>query len=349
MELMKAAVFNGVENMQVKEVPKPICEKDGILIKVEACSICGGDIRNFHNGLRHGIESQIMGHEIGGIIEEIGDEVGFFKKGDRVALAPDVSCGQCVYCKRGLVNLCNDHKMLGTHWAGGFAQYVYLPKQVWTRGFIEKIPDTMSYDQAALAEPASSVIACQEYNNVKVGDVVVIIGDGPIGCLHIEVARARGASKIVMVGLDKLHLVPPFKPDHTIHAINQDPVKEVLELTDGIGADIVICANPVTKTQQQAVEMVRKRGRVVLFGGAPKNNAMTTLDSNRIHYNEITVVGAFSYPSNGLEQAIKYISEGLIHTELYIHNLLPLEHIVEGIAFAETGKGLKVIMKPWNN
>lgn len=346
--MMKAAVFKGIENMKHCDVPKPVCEKDGILVRVESCCICGGDIRNFHNGLRHGVESQIMGHEIGGIIEEVGEEITSFQVGDRVAIAPDVSCGECYYCKRGMVNLCNNHRMLGTHWPGGFAQFIYLPKEVWSRGFIEKIPDSMTYDQAALAEPASSVIACQEYNNVKVGDTVVIIGDGPIGCLHIEVARARGASKIIMVGISKLDLAAHFKPDYLIHAIEKEPISEVLKITDGIGADIVICANPVTSTQQQAVEMVRKRGRVVLFGGVPKDNNMTSLDSNRIHYNEITVVGAFSYPAIGLEEAVKYINDGLIHPELYIHKLLPLSQIEEGFELAKQGKVLKVVVKPWS-
>ncbi len=167
MRMMRAAVFEGIENMVTREVPIPQCEEDGILVRVESCGICGGDIRNFHNGLRAGVEKQIIGHEIAGVVEEVGSKVTRFKVGDKVALAPDVSCGQCYYCKRGLVNLCMDHKMLGTHWPGGFAQYVHLPADVLQRGFVEFIPEGMSFDDAAIAEPASSVIACQEYNNVS--------------------------------------------------------------------------------------------------------------------------------------------------------------------------------------
>lgn len=347
METMRAAVFEGIENMVVRELPVPQCEDEGMLVKVETCCICGGDIRNYHTGLRYGVDKQIMGHEIAGCVEETGSRITRFKVGDKVAVAPDVSCGECYYCKRGLVNLCVNHKMLGTNWPGGFAQYVYLPPAVMSRGFVEHVPSHLDFNEAAMAEPASSVIACQENINVGLGDTVVIIGDGPIGCLHIEVARARGASKIIMSGLTRLASVPQFKPDHIINSAEQNPVEEVLKLTNGLGADIVICAAPVISIQEQAVEMVRKRGKVVLFGGVNKNNPMTTLNSNLIHYNEITVVGAFSYPATGLYKAVNLIAEGKISAGKYVTKTVKLDEIPEGIAYAEQGKALRVAVKPW--
>jgi L-iditol 2-dehydrogenase len=347
MRMMKAAVFEGIENIVVREIPIPVCEEDGMLVKVDSCGICGGDIRNYHTGLRAGVERQVMGHEIAGVVEEVGSKVTRFKVGDKVAMAPDVSCGECYYCKRGLVNLCVDHKMLGTHWAGGFAQYVYLPSVVINRGFVEPMPEGLSFEEAAMGEPASSVIACQEYNNVSLGDTVVVIGDGPIGCIHIEVARARGASKIIMVGLTRLESIPQFKPDHIINSATQNPVEEVLKITGGLGADIVICAAPVTAIQEQAVEMVRKRGKVIFFGGVNKNNPMTSLNSNLIHYNELSVVGAFSYPATGLQKSLKFIHEGKISAKKYVTKTVKLGEIPQGISCAEQGKALKVVIKPW--
>lgn len=347
MNLMKAAVLEGKETIVVKEVPVPECEDDGMLVKVDTCCICGGDIRNFYTGLRYGVKSQIMGHEIAGEVCEVGKNVVSFKKGDRVAIGPDVSCGDCYYCKRGWVNLCVDHKMLGTNWPGGFAQYIYLPPVVLRRGFVEPIPGHISYEEAAMAEPAASVIACQEENKVGPGDTVVIIGDGPIGCLHIEVARARGASMIIMCGLRRLEFVPQFKPDVIIDTAARNPVEEVLRITGGLGADIVICAAPVGEIQEQAVEMVRKRGKVILFGGLPKDNPMTTLNSNLIHYNEISVVGSFSYPATGIKKSLEYIAEGKISARNYVTKMVSLEEIPEGIAYAKEGKALKVAVKPW--
>lgn len=346
--MMKAAVFEGIENIVVRDMPIPRCEKDGMLVKVLSCGICGSDIRNFHNGLKGGIEKQVMGHEIAGIVEQVGSSMTRFKPGDRVAIAPDVSCGDCYYCKRGLVNLCASHKLIGTHWPGGFAQYIYLPVQVLSRGFVEPIPEGMSFDHAAFAETASAVIACQEYNNVSLGDTVVIIGDGPVGCLHIEIARARGASRVIVVGLDRLAMAEKFNPDYIFS--NADPqtvTGEIRKITGGIGADIVICAVPSVKPHQQAIDMLRKRGKLVIYGGVPKNNEMTVLNSNTIHYNEITVVGAFSYPSTGLEKALKAIHEGKVSPDKYITKTVALDAVVEGIRYAEQGKALKVMVKPW--
>lgn len=347
MNTMKAAVFEGIENIKVREIPIPQVDNDNLLIKVESCGICGGDIRNFHAGLRHGVKRQVLGHEIAGIVVEKGSKVVGFKEGDRVALAPDVSCGTCYYCKKGLVNLCDNHRMLGTHWPGGFAQYVHLPSEILERGFIEKIPDGLSFDEACFAEPVCSVSACQENVNVSLGDSVVVFGDGPIGCVHVEIAKARGASKVILIGRRKLDLAKRFSPTHIINSNDSDPVEEVRRITGGLGADFCICANANAATQKQGVEMVRKRGTVVLFGGLPKNNCMTTLDSNLIHYNEIIVSGSFSYPKTQLKTALSLISEGIVSAARYITQKVPLDRIPEGIALHGEGRSLKAVVKPW--
>ncbi len=344
---MKAAIFKGIEDIQVSEIPEPECDSDGIIVEVKACGLCGSDIRNFHSGLKKGIESQIMGHEIAGVVREAGPKAYRFKTGDRVALAPDVSCGRCYYCKRGWVNLCVEHKMIGADWPGGFAQYIHLPRIVLERGMVHLMPEGLGFRDAALSEPASSVLAAQSNAGIGLGDTVLIIGDGPIGCLHLEVARARGAARIIMVGLTRLKIVPVFEPDHLIDAASGNTVEKVIEITDGLGADVAIIANPVAETQEQGVEAVRKRGRVILFGGLPKTNPMTTLNSNLIHYNELSVVGAFSYPAYIHEAALETIRLGKISAERYFTKTVSLEAINEGIRAAETGKALKVLVDPW--
>lgn len=345
---MKAAVFKDIENIVLEERSIPLCPEGGVLVKIHACGICGGDVRNYHNGLKNGIRNQIMGHEIAGEIIETDPCLSHLKTGDRVALAPDVSCGTCWYCKHGYVNLCLSHKMLGTHFPGGYAQYIALPSEVIQRGFIEPIPDDMSYDHAAFAETASAVIACQKNNNISLGDTVVIIGDGPVGCLHVEVARARGAKKIILIGMDKLELASRFCPDVLLS--NQNPrevVRRVLEETDGIGADYVISAVPSVKPQQQALEMVRRRGRVIIYGGTPKNAEITTLNSNMIHYNELTVTGAFSYPATGLADALSAIHTGKINASMYLNAKVSLKEVVKGMDMVSKGEALKVLIDPW--
>lgn len=326
----------------------PACGPAEMIVNVKGCSICGGDIRNYHNGLKGGVTDQIMGHEIAGVVEEVGAEVTRFQVGDRVAIAPDVSCGHCFYCKRGLVNLCVNHKMLGTHWPGGFAQYVHLPQVVLEHGMVHHIPDGLEFEAATLAEPASSVIASQMNAGIGLGDTVLIIGDGPIGCMHLEIARANGAAKVILAGKKRLPLVSAFEPDALIDSTTQELVSEVLKLTNSLGADAAICANARTSSQELAVEAVRKRGTVILFGGVPKSNPMTTLNSNLIHYNELILLGAFSYPAYINEMALHVIHAGQINAHKYISNVVSLERMVEdGIKAAEAGEALKVVVNPW--
>ena len=344
---MKAAVFEKIETIKIREIKKPKCDRKGIIVNVKACGICGSDIRNYHVGLKDGIKNQIMGHEIAGIVEEVGSEVKKFKVNDKVAITPDVSCGNCYYCKRGLVNLCLNHRMIGTHWPGGFAQYIYLSSEILENGIINKIPEGVSFYSATISEPASSVIASQENAKIGLGNAVLIIGDGPIGCLHLEIARARGATTIIMAGLNRLKYAALFKPDYLIDVASKDVTSEVLKITDGLGADIAICANPVAETHNQAIESVRKRGKVIIFGGLPKKKPMTTINSNLIHYNELTLIGAFSYPGYIHEQALLTIKNGKITTKKYINEIVPLEGIENGFKIAESGKALKVLVDPW--
>jgi len=346
---MKAAVFRGPEDIDIETVKRPTIDEDSIIVKVEACGICGSDIRNYHKGLRHGVKSQVMGHEIGGLVSEVGDHIKDedFKVGQKVAIAPDVSCGKCYYCEHGFVNLCTSHRMLGTHWPGGFAQFIKIPDIVLKRGMVHKMPDGISFEEATLAEPLSSVITSQKEAPVQLGDTVLILGDGPIGCLHLEIARARGAFNIIMVGLNKLDLAKRFGPDLLIDVAKKDPVEEVLKYTDGLGADIAVCANPVASTQEQAVRAVRKRGKVILFGGLAKDDPMTRLNSNLIHYNELSIVGAFSYPAYMNKLALEVIKQRKITPEKYIDMVIPLEEIKKGFEAAEKGKALKVVIKPW--
>ena len=238
--------------------------------------------------------------------------------------------------------------MLGTHFPGGYAQYMAVPKEVLEHGFIEKIPDDMPFQHAAFAETASAVIACQKRINVSMGDSVLIIGDGPVGCLHTEVARARGADTVMVAGMDKLELAKEFHPDYLWD--NHDPEKVrqgVMDATGGIGADFVIIAAPTTAPQKQALELVRKRGTVVIYGGAPSSADITSVSSNRIHYGEITLTGSFSYPAVGLHDALSAIYHQKIHADRYLGEKVSLENVVHGMELITQGKALKVMIDPW--
>lgn len=349
---MRAAVFEGPGKITVREVADPSCDTDGIVLRVKACGICGSDVRNYRAGLRGRplappeYAGQIMGHEISGVVEHVGRACAAFKVGDRVAVAPDVSCGSCYYCRQGLVNLCTSHRMVGTHWPGGFAELLSLPRIVLERGMVHAIPEGVSYRDAALAEPLSSVLAAQETAGVGPGRSLVVFGSGSAGCMHVQVARGRGAAPVVLVGRRRLALAMPFHPDVAVQVSEGDPVETVRKATDGLGADIAILATPSAESQEQGIRSVRKRGTVVLFGGLPRESPLPRMDSNRIHYDELRVMGSFSYPARMHVEALGAIRDGRITPDLLVSAVVSLADITESIHRAERGEVLKVVVDP---
>ena len=214
-------------------------------------------------------------------------------------------------------------------------------------GIVHAVPDGLPDEIAALAEPCSSVLASHLKTNTSLNDTVVVIGAGPIGCLLVATARARGARAFIVVRSDRRRaLVEPFAPDAIIDSSREDMVSRTRELTGGLGADIAICANPDASTQEAAVRMVRKGGKVVLFGGLPKANPMTALDSNRIHYGEIEVIGAFSYHPTAHAMALDLFARKVIPVEKLITHRYPLDAIDAAFAMANSGEALKVIVTP---
>jgi len=345
---MKAAYLIGESLFEIRDIPVPEPLPDGILLKVETCGICGSDLRRWKEGPYPGSEQLVPGHEVAGIIEAVGSEVKDYRPGERLAIAPDVHCGTCYYCQRGLYNLCDNLRLLGITpgYSGGFAEKMVLTRQVLENGIVHRMPENMSYPQASFAESLSSVLACHDKAGTSLRDTVLVMGAGPIGCLHIVIARARGARVILSEPSEiRRNLAQEFGPDLVIDPTHEALVERVHQYTGGLGADIAICANPVAATQAQAIEAVHKAGRVILFGGLPKTNPLTSLNGNLIHYGEITVVGAFSYHPTYHQQALDVISRGLIPTDRFITHTFSLEQINTAFSAAAGGQALKVMVE----
>jgi len=345
---MKAALFIAPQQFIVEEIPEPKVPPGGLLLKVWACGICGSDLRRWKEGPPPNTRI-IAGHEIAGEVIAVGEGVTKYVIGDRLAVAPDIHCGSCYYCQRGLYNLCDDLHFLGITpgYPGGFAEKMLITPEVLANGIVHLIPLALPDLQAALAEPCSSVLACHQKAGTNLRDVVLVMGAGPIGCLHVAIAKSRGATVILSEPMPiRRVLAEVFQPDDIIDPTREDIVLRVRELTSERGVDIAICANPVGITQTQAVELVRKGGRVVLFGGLPKANPMVTLDSNRIHYGEIEVVGAFSYHPTYHEQALDILRRGLIPADHLITHQFKLDDINIAFETAAQGEALKVIVTP---
>jgi len=345
---MKAAYVTGPMQIELRETLVPQAPDDGILIAVRACGVCGSDLRRWREGADAKSDLLIAGHEISGVVTTVGTRVTDYCVGEHLAIAPDVHCGKCYYCEHGLYNLCDHLHLIGISpgYNGGFAEYLVLTAEMLSGGIVHRVPETLSFVQAALAEPLSSVLAAHEQAGTALGDTVVVMGAGPIGCMHIAVARARGARVILSEPSEvRRQIAIRFGPELIIDPMNQNLVDEVRRLTNGLGADTAICANPIAATHTQAVELVRKRGKVVLFGGLPKASPMTTLDGNRLHYNEIQVIGTFSYHPSCHALALETIERGLINSDHVITPTFSFYDIDRAFQSSASGEALKVMIQ----
>lgn len=346
---MHAVVVRAPMEFAVEEVPRPTASEGGLLIKVEACGLCGSDLRTLRSGHRNITFPWTIGHEICGTVAETGKQYrGEWKKGDRLSIGPLAYCGSCDYCLAGEYDLCENQRELGQHWPGGLAEYIALPEECVRLGNIQKAPLGLESIHAAVAEPISSCVNAQEKAAVGLGDTVVIIGTGPIGCIHISLAKARGAFRVYVIDIDetRLRMAAAFEPEGEINAADTDPVEAVMKLTEGRGADVIICATPAPVAPVQAVEMARKGGRVVQFGGMPKENSKPGVDMNLVHYKGLTIIGTTTFSPKHNRTAMKLIQSGRVPVKKLVSHVFPLSEFVHGANLALEGKVLKGVFVP---
>jgi len=346
---VKAAVLEELNKMVVKEVTTPKIDGNSVLVKVKACAICGSDIRIFHYGNSRVNPPQIIGHEIAGDVVEVGCNVNKFIVGDRVAIGADIPCGECVFCEAGIGNNCQINYALGYQFPGGFAEYILLNRITVNYGPVHKIPDKISYDEAALAEPLGCVLNGLELSKIRLGDCVVVIGTGPIGCMIVEVARKMGASRIIVLDISRprINMAKNFGgADVYICSSEEDGVERVMEETGRLGADVVISANPSPEAQIDALRMAKNRARVNFFGGLPKTKIPVLIDTNIIHYKELFVHGSHGSMPIHHRKAIDLISSGSIKISNYISHKFKLDDIKKAFSAAEGREGMRVIINP---
>ncbi|NTW71803.1 MAG: alcohol dehydrogenase catalytic domain-containing protein [Eubacteriaceae bacterium] len=344
---MKALFLTGKAQVEYKEVPTPECPDDGLLLRVEAVGLCGSDVRNYTHGSTKITYPVVLGHENAGVVIEAGKDVKEYKVGDKLVLNPAIPCGKCYYCENDNRGLCENLKVVGTDVQGGFAQYMAIPGEMLERGQILRIPEGIAFEQVVLAELLSSVIHAQEMLEIGLNDTVVIVGSGPIGCLHSQIAKLRGATTIVMADInqERVDICRPFGATHFVNSAEVDLTKYVKDLTNGIGADVVIVAAPSAQPHQPALLMLKKEGRLSLFGGLSKDDPWTKLDGNLIHYHRLKVIGAYSYSPCDFQKGFDLLAGGHINMDLITHKL-PLKDMEEGVKLIQTGKALKVVLLP---
>jgi L-iditol 2-dehydrogenase len=345
---MKAAVLEGVDRIDLKDVEKPACTPDTILVRVDACAVCGTDVKALRHG-HHMIEPPIvLGHELAGTIVEVGDDVHGYYDSERVTVAPAVPCGVCHYCRRGHSTVCENLLDIGSCWDGGFAEYMLVPPAAVRAASVNKVPGGVSSAAAALTEPLACCLNAQEMLGVGAGDNVLVIGSGPIGCLNAMLARTLGAARVIMADVDahRLELAEAADADVYVNSAEKDLKEKVLARTSDRGADVVIVACPSAEAQQQAMEYAAPRARVNFFGGLPKGSGTIDFDSNRLHYQELTVLGNHGSTPDQNYRALQLIASGHVAVEKVITHRFMLDQIEEAIGTAERKEGLKVVVLP---
>jgi len=346
---MRVARFYAPEDIRLEDIPEPTPGPGEVKIKVRACSTCGTDVKISRFGHHHIDPPRVMGHEIAGEVVELGDGVEGWAPGDRVQVIAAIPCGECEFCLRGSMTICPNQVSMGYQFEGGFAEYMIVPRNVMKVDGLNRIPEGVSFAEASVAEPFACAINAQNLARVSEGDVVVVIGSGPIGCLHVRLARARGAAKVFLVELSRERLdmaAALVDPDAAIASGEEDAVAKVRELTDGRGADVVITAAASGAAQEQALQMIARQGRISFFGGLPKDKPTITLDSNIVHYQEITIVGANGSSPQHNKEALALIADGSVPVDDLITHRLGLDQVLDGIGIVARGEAIKVTIEP---
>lgn len=345
---MKAAVLFAPNDLRLEDRPVPAPADDELLLRVGACAICGSDIRTRRHGAGNITGPVTMGHEIAGTVVAVGKAAAGFREGQRVAVAPAIPCGACRYCARGIQTMCDNLRSIGYQFDGGFAEYMIVPPQAIRAGCVNPIPDNLTFAEATLAEPLACAINGQELLNVGLDDVVAIVGAGPLGCMHADVAKIRGARKAILADVNprRLKLAKPFATDVLIDAGSEDLEARVLEETGGAGAQVVIVAAPSGKAQEQALALAAKQGRISFFGGLPKSSPMISLNANLVHYKELFIMGAYGSKPRHNRLALELLAKGSIHAASLIGMVVPLERILEAMDAVAEGGILKAVVQP---
>ena len=347
---MLAAVYHGINDLRVEEVEKPTIGEDEALLRVKAAVICGTDLRILASGhfkIPPGT-TRILGHELAGEVAEVGAQVRGLVLGTRVVIAPNAGCGRCEQCIRGLDHLCPSYEAFGISLDGAFAEYMRIPAAFIQRVNIVPIPERISYEEAALNEPFSCCYHGSRACRVVPGDVVLIVGAGPIGIMHLFLARLSGASTVIvseMVVERRLQALE-FGADLAVDPSKQDLLAVLGEVSHGRGADVIIVAAPAPSAQEQSLDLAATRGRINFFGGLPQGSEFISFKSNRVHYREITVTGTTGSSNYEFHRSMEIIASGRVALAPLISARFPLSEAKEAFAVAASKKALKAIINP---
>jgi L-iditol 2-dehydrogenase len=347
MKHMKAAMFYGPGDLRLESTPIPDIGDEDILVRIGTSTTCGTDVKSYVRGYRNTKLPMLFGHEFAGEIAAMGDEVTNvrpdLKVGSRVVCANSAPCFRCDYCRKGKFSLCENIKLL---W-GAFAEYIRVPSAI-VKVNTYVLPDDLAYKDACLMEPLACVVHGIEESNVSLGDTLVINGAGPIGLFFVALAKLKGA-RIISTDLseERLEVARTLGAHETVNVSNSvDVVKAVKDLTDGKGADVVVEATGLAPVWEQSVEMARKGGTVNLFGG-PKTGSVFTVDTNRLHYDMLTLKAVYHHTPYYIEKALNLIKRRQITSDIFVSKDYLLDEVVAAMEAHKHQQVVKAALFPY--
>jgi L-iditol 2-dehydrogenase len=339
---MLAAVYYNNRDVRIQEMPVPEIADDEILVKVMASGICGSDVTEWYRVPK---APRILGHEATGAIEKTGEKVKRYKVGDRVFVSHHVPCNRCQYCLKGHHTACETLHTTN-YYPGGFAQYIRVPS-VNVESGVYKLPPDMSYDEGTFIEPLACVVRGQRLAAVQEEDVLLIIGSGVSGMLHLQLAKFKGLKRVVVADINsyRLALAEKFGADYTIDAKEGLPQK-LKEVNGGRLADKVVVCTGATQAALTSLDCVDKGG-TILFFAVPEPAVKVPVPINQFWRNEITLKTSYGAAPNDLAESLAILAQKKLNVEDMVTHRLSLRQAAEGFRLmAEAGESLKVILEP---
>lgn len=344
---MRAARYHSPGVVTLDEIPRPVPGPGDLLIAVRAASICGTDRRiaaNGHFKLGEG-RALVLGHEFAGEVVDIGDEVVGYALGDRVSVTPNIGCGVCGYCRRGLNNMCPDYEAFGVTVDGGFADFVLIPAFAIARGNVFHVPDALSYQAASLVEPLSCCYSAIRQLEVSPGKTVLVMGAGPIGACHVMLAKLAGARVIISNSRQpRLDFAASVGADVLVNLGEQNLAEVVDRETDGKGVDVAITCVSKAAVQAEAVDLLATFGRVNFFAGLGQPE-LVPIDTNRVHYRALTLTGTTGSSNADYRSALDLAASGRIDLEPLATQTFNIAQIIDALAYAGSGQGMKAMIE----
>lgn len=345
---MKAVVLNGPNDFCTKDIAKPVIASDEILLKMERAAICGTDIRILEGKKTKDVRyPSVIGHEMCGIISEVGSEVTNYAVGEKVSVANVIPCGNCFSCLSGRENACMNRTAIGYQYDGGFAEYIRIPASCIRSGNLVKLPDSVSFTAGALIEPLSCCIRGLKNAGTGFNDTVLVVGAGPIGLMHVQLSNIAGARKVIVSEPNGFRRGKALEVGASVVV---DPTTEnlaeiVRRETNGIGVDVIIVAIGVPSLVNDTLKLCRKGGTVCLFAGFA-GTGECTIEVNTIHYNELNVCGSTAYKRSDYLAAAEMVKSGKIDLDKIATHVFKLDDFQEAYRVCKSGVGLKIMIEP---